>query len=136
MKSLAVVNSLRGGFLPRPEEVFELSANAINMAGGSMLVVACLVAIADAVQLKLKLKKSVSLDSIKLELGQAIIFALELLVAADVIETLTKSAHSYHIETLYKIMAIVVIRTTLAYFLGKEVVELEHKLAKQAKKNH
>jgi uncharacterized membrane protein len=49
---------------------------------------------------------------------------------------LTKSAHSYHIETLYKIMAIVVIRTTLAYFLGKEVVELEHKLAKQAKKNH
>jgi uncharacterized membrane protein len=122
--------------LPRPEEVFELSANAINMAGGSMLVVACLVAIADAVQLKLKLKKSVSLDSIKLELGQAITFALELLVAADVIETLTKSAHSYHIETLYKIMAIVVIRTTLAYFLGKEVVELEHKLAKQAKKNH
>ena len=120
----------------RPEEVFELSANAINLAGGSMLVVACLVAIADAVQLKLKLKKGVSLDSIKLELGQAIIFALELLVAADVIETLTKSAHSYHIETLYKIMAIVVIRTTLAYFLGKEVVELEHKLAKLAKKNH
>ena len=97
-----------------------------------MLVVACLVAIAITVQLKLQQMKGISLDHIKLELGQAITFALKLLVAADVIETLTESAHLYHIETLYKIMVIVAIRTTLAYFLGKEVEEL----AKQATKKH
>ena len=96
------------------------------------MVVACLSAIGNMLHLKLSNKGS--LDQIKFELGQAITFALELLVAADVIDTLTKSAHSYHIETLYKILLIVVIRTTLAYFLGKEMNELEHKLHKQAKK--
>ena len=96
------------------------------------MVVACVAAIGNILQLKFSNKGS--LDQIKFDLGQAITFALELLVAADVIDTLTKSAHSYHIETLYKILMIVVIRTTLAFFLGKEMGELEHKLHKPAKK--
>jgi len=96
-------------------------------------VVACLSAIGNVVSAKFS-KKGASLDQIKFDLGQTITFALELLVAADVIDTLTKSAHSYHIETLYKILLIVVIRTTLAYFLGKEMGDLEHKLHKPSKR--
>ena len=96
------------------------------------MVLACLSAIGNVLQLKFSNKGT--LDQIKFDLGQAITFALELLVAADVIDTLTKSAHSYHIDTLYKILLIVVIRTTLAFFLGKEMGELEHRLHKPFKK--
>jgi uncharacterized membrane protein len=53
---------------------------------------------------------------------------LELLVAADVIDTLTKPVHLYKLETLYKIGIVVLIRTALSYFLNKEIEELEHKI--------
>ena len=131
MPDLRSLRTIRGGFI-NAEQVFDKAAVGINVAGGALLVVACLSAIGNVLQLQFT--KKGSLDQIKFELGQAITFALELLVAADVIDTLTKSAHSYHIETLYKILLIVVIRTTLAFFLGKEMSELEHKLHKPAKK--
>ena len=123
--------TMRGGFI-NAEEVFDKAAVGINIAGGALLVVACISAIGNMLHLRFSNKGS--LDQIKFDLGQAITFALELLVAADVIDTLTKSAHSYHIETLYKILLIVVIRTTLAFFLGKEMGELEHKLHKPSSK--
>ena len=115
------------------EQFFELAATGINLAGGMSLVFTAVGAIAAAIQLKLLGSTTTSMDEIRLDLMSGITFALELLVAADVIETLTKSAHSYHIETLYKIIAIVAIRTTLAYFLGKEMSELEEKITKEAK---
>ena len=52
-------------------------------------------------------------------------------MAADVIDTLTKPAHEYTIESLYKIGLVVVIRTVLSYFLEKEVEGLEARLKNQ-----
>jgi len=52
----------------------------------------------------------------------------ELLVSADVIDTLTKPASSYTQESLIKIAFVVAIRTVLSYFLGKELEELEKKV--------
>jgi hypothetical protein len=49
----------------------------------------------------------------------------ELLISADVIETLTQPATAYTQESLIKIAFVVAIRTVLAYFLGKELEELE-----------
>mmetsp|Transcript_17985 Transcript_17985/g.49935 ORF Transcript_17985/g.49935 Transcript_17985/m.49935 type:complete len:107 (-) Transcript_17985:1165-1485(-) len=57
-------------------------------------------------------------------------FSLLLLVAADVLETLLKPGHEYAIQELcYKIAWIGGIRTTLAYFLGKETEEIMHHIA-------
>jgi uncharacterized membrane protein len=132
---------IRGGFignmaLPNAEKVFELSAGVINSAGGILLVIACFAAIIDTVKLKYAKfqgkASDLSLEKIRLDLGQLITYSLELLVAADVIETLTAPSHSYHIDTLYKIGMIVAIRTVLSYFLGKELEELEHKLEHKA----
>jgi hypothetical protein len=39
------------------------------------------------------------LDKIRLTLGSIITFSLELLVAADVIDTLTKPAHAYKVNS-------------------------------------
>ena len=127
-------------------EIFERSADVINMVGGTILLVSCFIAILNTASLmiekltnkKMKLlfagthepSSECSVDTIRLSLGSNIIFALEILIAADVIDTLTKPVHSYTLEGLYKIAVVVLIRTTLSYFLGKELEEIENKLEK------
>jgi uncharacterized membrane protein len=132
---------IRGGFIgniefPNAEKVFEVSSGVINTVGGTLLVIACFAAIVDTVKFKyaklLGKESDLSLEKIRLDLGQLITYSLELLVAADVIETLTAPSHSYHIDTLYKIGLIVAIRTVLSHFLGKELDELENKLEQRA----
>ena len=79
--------------------MFEVSADMINATGGGMLVISCVSAILNTLHLWMHPNKDVkmlfgpgkaSLDSIRLHLGQMITYALELLVAADVIDTLTQ----------------------------------------------
>lgn len=120
---------MRGGFV-HPDVIFEHSGSVINCAGGIILVLSCFSALINVVRIKTG-RGIVTLDEVRLELGESIIFALEVLVAADVIDTLTKSAHSYAIEHLYKIALIVLIRTVLAYFLDKELDGLAEKLEKK-----
>ena len=67
-----------------------------------------------------------SLDRVKLELGRLLAFSLLLLVAADVLETLMKPMHHVEMTELYKLAMVGAIRTTLAYFLGKEIEEIMH----------
>jgi len=67
-----------------------------------------------------------TLDRIKLELGRFVGFCLLMLVPADVLETLLKPMHHVSMEDLYKVALVGTIRTTLAYFLGKEMEEIMH----------
>jgi hypothetical protein len=139
------------------ESLFELSAELINAFGGLILLSATLISILHTfqyfindnifsnslVQKIMKCKEdnpapkfwigkgNCTIDNIRLRLGSGITFALELLVAADVIDTLTKPVHLYQMETLQKIAVVVAIRTALSYFLNKEIEELEHKVSKE-----
>lgn len=70
----------------------------------------------------------VQLTRVKLQLGYTVSVALQLLLAADVLDTLVKPSHSFSIVELLKLGMIASIRTTLAYFLNKEVEECEHEL--------
>ena len=54
-----------------------------------------------------------------------ILTSLNFLVAVDVIETLIKPASTYKLLDLYKLAIVAGVRTLLAYFLGKETLELE-----------
>lgn len=76
-----------------------------------------------------KPRSVLTLDRIKLELARMIAFSLLLLVAADVLETLLKPGHAFKMDELYKMVLIGSIRTTLAYFLGKETEEILHHIA-------
>ena len=76
-----------------------------------------------------KHRSPLTLDRIKLELTQMVSFSLLLLVAVDVLETLLKPGHEFAMEELYKMVLIGSIRTTLAYFLGKETEEILHHIA-------
>ncbi len=61
-------------------------------------------------------KKSEDYSNIRKEFTDKILFGLELLIIADLIETLRKP----YLEELLVVGAIVVIRTLLGYFLSKE----------------
>jgi uncharacterized membrane protein len=76
-----------------------------------------------------------TIDRIKLELGRFLAYSLLLLVAADVLETLMKPMHDVEMEELYKLAIVGAIRTTLAYFLGKEIEEVMHYI-EHAEGNH
>jgi len=123
-------------------ELFEKGAEAINAIGGAILLISCLGAIAETLALSINQARGKhasllfgsgesSLDVIRLNLGKMLAYSLEVLVAADIIDTLTKPAHAYKLESLYKIGLVVVIRTVLSYFLGKEMEEIEHSLSKK-----
>jgi hypothetical protein len=58
-------------------------------------------------------------------LGEYTALALGLLVAADILDTVMQPAHSFEIAQVFKMGFVAALRTALAYFLGKEIKELE-----------
>jgi uncharacterized membrane protein len=58
-------------------------------------------------------------------LGVKIVFALELMIIADLIDTVV----SHSIEDLYVVGGLVVIRTAISFFLNKEIQEIESEFA-------
>ena len=61
--------------------------------------------------------KASVLRTIKNEQGAYVLFSLEILIAADIVESIIKPTF----EDIGKLAALVVIRTVISYFLGKEI---------------
>jgi len=80
-------------------------------------------------------REPVKLVHIRLQLGSFCRMGLELLVVADVLETILKPLSAYTIEELAKIAIIVSVRTGLAWFLGNEVKEVEEEMETEYGKN-
>ena len=68
--------------------------------------------------------KTATLARARVQLGGLAALGLEVLVIADVLETLTKPIHEFSYDVLGKIGCVAAFRTVLAYFLGKETKEL------------
>jgi len=126
------------------EAFFEFGVTLVNFAAGLLLLFSCFVALVNTSIYMLNRifgtsmsgvldisgghQGPVSIAAIRLSLCTMILVALNFLVASDVIDTLIQPASSYQMEDLYKLAMIASIRTLLAYFLGKEVEEIEHSL--------
>lgn len=70
--------------------------------------------------------KAIKRQSIRAYLGSYILLGLEFLIAADIIATIAHPS----VEELINLSAIVIIRTFISYFLGKEIehaIQLEKK---------
>jgi hypothetical protein len=66
-----------------------------------------------------------SLLRIRLVMGEQIALALALLVASDILDTVIKPSHAYELQDVVKMGFVTVLRTGLAYFLAREIKELE-----------
>lgn len=58
---------------------------------------------------------------VKIEMGSYVLLSLEVLIAADIIDSILKPTF----EDLYRLGAVVVIRTIISFFLNKEIKEAE-----------
>lgn len=66
----------------------------------------------------------------RVHLGNFLLAALELLIAADIIETII----THSLESLYFLALVVVIRTIISHFLSKEIEAFEKANASNVKK--
>lgn len=126
-----------------PEIFFEVGVTFVNYAAGLMLLFSCFIAVINTIIFVAnelvgtkfsgifdfsKCEGPIQISSIRFSLCTMILVALNFLVASDVIDTLVKPASVCQMEDLYKLAMIAGVRTLLAYFLGKEVEEIEHSL--------
>jgi uncharacterized membrane protein len=65
-----------------------------------------------------------NLQVVRCALGVKIVFALELMIISDLVETVVNRS----LEDLYVVAALVVIRTLISYFLNREIQEIEAEL--------
>lgn len=66
--------------------------------------------------------KTVEFNTIRIKLGEYLLFALEIFLCADIMLSVADPS----IEHLTQLAIIVVIRTAIAYFLQKEIAHLHH----------
>ena len=72
--------------------------------------------------------KKATMAQVRMQLGDFTALGLEILVVADVLETLLKDTHEFSYEELGKIAAIALCRTLLAWALSKELEEVESRI--------
>ena len=70
-------------------------------------------------------------NEVRQQLGEITALGLEILVVADVMETLLMDVEDFTFQNLGKIGAIALFRTVLAYALSREVKEIEEKQHKE-----
>lgn len=99
----------------------------IELLGIAVIVWGFLISSKDLLLYELsKMRHKVTLHEmryIRVTLGTYILFGLELMIASDIIESIV----SRSTEQLLTLIVIVIVRTTISYFLGREIAELPEK---------
>jgi uncharacterized membrane protein len=76
-------------------------------------------------------KKEATFGRVRLQLGELTALGLEILVVADVMESLCLTPEAFNWSTLGKMASIAVFRTALAVALGREVSEIGEKIEEE-----
>lgn len=63
----------------------------------------------------------IKLQKIRCEMGIYILLGLDFLIVSDIIQTIL----DLNIEEIIKLSVLILIRTIISYFLGKEILEIE-----------
>ncbi len=69
-----------------------------------------------------------SMHRVRIELGTYILVGIEFMIASDIIQTVVKR----QLADLAFVSALVVIRTAISYFLGREITEVRHEDSQMA----
>eukprot|EP01036_Dinobryon_divergens_P035712 gene35712-46328_t len=118
---------------------FEVAVECVNsLAGVLVLIAVCLAGInlfivavnsmtgSDYLLIDpLRATRKATILRIRLMLGEQTALALALLVAADVLDTVMKPSHAFEMNDVIKMGFLTVLRTGVAYFLAREIKELE-----------
>ncbi|MCH8347939.1 MAG: DUF1622 domain-containing protein [Proteobacteria bacterium] len=106
-------------------EFFEYAAEAIDIVGIIIVLIGAIKFVVHAVPIEIKRLRGIAcareLRHLRLQLGSYIVLAIEFMIVSDIINTvLTKT-----MEDLYYLIGLIIARTAISYFLGKELTEIE-----------
>lgn len=108
-------------------------ATTMNLCSVLILVWGVIVAMWNFIKSRLRkssmTKSMYQISIIKNSLGAYVLFSLEVLIAADIIETIVKPT----LEDIVRLAAIVAIRTVISYFLNKEIMETKELIDEEQK---
>jgi len=102
------------------EELIHLLVLFFEFVGGILIIYGGIIATGKVFLLETG-RKPYSYNRIRLELTGKIVFGLEFLIAADILETIISPTQ----EELVMLAVVVIIRTVLGYFLEKEAKEFQ-----------
>ena len=111
-------------------DIYEMVAAAINMLAAVIMVFGVLLAVLNGARALMftPLNKFHQLQKSRCGIGLAIIFALDLMIVSDVLLTLIeRSGHE-----LSELILLVATRTVMAFFLSKEIAEIENAMHNSA----
>ena len=113
--------------------VMEWLATVIDLTGSLIMVWAFVTSVVAVVSSMIRGGEAQSrfrdLQIARCELGTKLVFALELMIVSDLLQTII----SRSIDDLIFLGGLVVIRTTIAYFLNREIQEVHAALAQPDK---
>ena len=100
-------------------------AHAVDLVGIVILLYAAVLAIAGFTRAEVArfTGRVFDSDQVRCDLGGRILFALELMIASDIIQTVV----SRTMDDLIFLGILVVIRWVISFFLGRELQEIRHK---------
>ncbi|BDF59068.1 membrane protein [Christensenellaceae bacterium] len=103
--------------------VLDVVTTCLNLVSVIILVWGVILSVKDYlvahVRSRDKAERLVRLQDTKNSLGGYILLSLEILIVADIIDTIVKPT----LEDIVRLAAIVAIRTVISYFLNKEIRE-------------
>lgn len=109
--------------------ILEWLAVVIDLTGSLIMVWAFIASVVSVVGSELRRggarNRFRDLQVARCELGTKLVFALELMIVSDLLQTII----SRSIDDLIFLGGLVVIRTTIAYFLNREIQEVHAELA-------
>jgi len=111
-------------------EVFEWTALTIDVVASAIMVWAFLVSLIGFLSASFggaPSERIRRLQIVRCGLGIKLVFALELLIISDLLHTVV----SRTIDDLMFLATLVLIRTIVAYFLGREIQEVEAEIGEQ-----
>ncbi|CAM4176332.1 DUF1622 domain-containing protein [Erysipelothrix aquatica] len=111
------------------ETVVHILIVILNTISVLILVLGVIKAIIRFINVEFSLKDNVDRDEVELRsiniikrnLGAYVLLSLEVLIAADIIESILNPT----IEDILMLGAVVIIRTVISFFLGKEIEAVE-----------
>ncbi len=102
------------------ESFIELAAYIVNIGGSLIMLVGFVTAFVTFTMMYLRRSGSYAkMQDIRCKLGNHLALGLELMIIADVLETLVTQS----MQDLAYLGGLVAIRTVLAFFLGREIAE-------------
>ena len=107
-------------------EFLEYAAEAIDIVGIIIVLIGAIKFVVHAVPIEIKRLRGIAcareLRHLRLQLGSYIVLAIEFMIVSDIINTvLTKT-----MEDLYYLIGLIIARTAISFFLGKELNEIEN----------